>query len=59
MLLALIHATEGVFWFLLLTTATEFLSGWLRQRRVIVALDSAMGAIFIGFGLKLAFEKAR
>lgn len=59
MLLALIHATEGVFWFLLLTIATEFLSGWLRHRWVIVALDSAMGAIFVGFGLKLAFEKAR
>jgi threonine/homoserine/homoserine lactone efflux protein len=59
MLLALIHATEGVFWFLLLTTSTEFLSGWLRQRWVIVALDSAMGVIFVGFGLKFAFEKAR
>ena len=59
MLLALIHATEGVFWFLLLTSATELLSGWLRQRRVVVALDSAMGAIFIAFGLKLACDKAR
>jgi threonine/homoserine/homoserine lactone efflux protein len=59
MLLALIHATEGLLWFLLLTNATELLSGWLRQRRVIMALDGAMGAIFIGFGLRLAFEKAR
>jgi threonine/homoserine/homoserine lactone efflux protein len=24
-----------------------------------MAIDSAMGAIFIGFGLKLTFEKAR
>jgi threonine/homoserine/homoserine lactone efflux protein len=59
MLLALIHATEGILWFLLLTNATELLSGWLKQRRVVMALDSAMGAIFIGFGLKLAFDKAR
>jgi threonine/homoserine/homoserine lactone efflux protein len=59
MLLALIHAIEGLLWFLLLTNATELLSGWLRQRRVVIALDSAMGAIFIGFGLKLAFDKAR
>jgi len=59
LLLALIHATEGLLWFLLLTNATELLSGWLKQRRVIMALDSAMGAIFIGFGLKLAFDKAR
>ena len=58
-LLALIHATEGLCWFLLLTNATELLSGWLKQRRVIMALDSAMGAVFIGFGLKLAFDKAR
>jgi len=58
-LLALIHATEGVLWFLLLTNATELISSWLRQRRVVVALDSMMGAIFIGFGLKLVFDKAR
>ena len=58
-LLALIHAIEGLLWFLLLTNATEILSGWLRQRRVVMALDSAMGAIFIGFGLRLALDKAR
>jgi threonine/homoserine/homoserine lactone efflux protein len=59
MLLALIHATEGILWFLPLANSTELLSSWLRQRRVVVALDSAMGAIFITFGLKLAFDKAR
>ena len=58
-LLASIHATEGILWFLLLTNATELLSGWLRQRRVVMALDSAMGAIFIAFSLKLALDKAR
>jgi threonine/homoserine/homoserine lactone efflux protein len=58
-LLAVIHAMEGLLWFLLLTNATEFLSGWLRRRRVVMALDSAMGAIFIGFGLRLALDKAR
>lgn len=58
-LLALIHATEGILWFLLLTSATKFFSGWLKRCRVVMALDSAMGAIFIAFGLKLAFEKAR
>jgi threonine/homoserine/homoserine lactone efflux protein len=58
-LLALIHATEGFLWFLLLANATESLSGWLRQRRVVMALDTAMGAIFIAFGLRLAFDKAR
>jgi threonine/homoserine/homoserine lactone efflux protein len=58
-LLASIHATEGLLWFLLLTNATEFLSGWLRRRRVVMALDTAMGAVLIGFGLRLAFDKAR
>jgi threonine/homoserine/homoserine lactone efflux protein len=58
-LLALIHATEGLLWFLLLTSATEILSSWLRHRPVVMALDSAMGAIFIAFGLKLALDKAR
>jgi threonine/homoserine/homoserine lactone efflux protein len=58
-LLALIHATEGLLWFLLLANATELLSSWLRQRRVVMALDSAIGAIFIGCGLRLALEKAR
>jgi threonine/homoserine/homoserine lactone efflux protein len=58
-LLASIHAAEGLLWFLLLTNATDWLSSWLKQRRVVMALDSAMGAIFIWFGLKLAFEKAR
>ena len=59
MLLALIHATEGILWFLLLANTTKLLSGWLRQRRVVMGLDSAMGAVFIAFGLKLAFDKAR
>jgi threonine/homoserine/homoserine lactone efflux protein len=58
-LLAFIHALEGLLWFLLLTNATELLSGWLKQRRVVTALDTAMAAVFIGFGLKLAFDKAR
>ncbi len=56
-LLALIHAIEGLLWFLLLTNATELLSTWLKRRRVVMALDSAMGAIFIGFGFKIAFER--
>jgi threonine/homoserine/homoserine lactone efflux protein len=58
-LLALIHATEGLLWFLLLTNATGLLSRWLKRRSVVRTLDSAMGAIFITLGLRLAFDKAR
>src|SRR6266481_5407051 len=59
MLLASIHATEGILWFLLITNATEFFSSWLRRRRVVTALDGAVGALLIAFGVKLAFDKAR
>jgi threonine/homoserine/homoserine lactone efflux protein len=58
-LLASIHAAEGLLWFLLLANATKFFSSWLKRRRVVMAFDSAMGAVFIGFGLKLAFDRAR
>jgi threonine/homoserine/homoserine lactone efflux protein len=58
-LLASIHAAEGLLWFLLLTNATKLFSSWLKRRRVGMAFDSAMGAVFIGFGLKLAFDRAR
>jgi threonine/homoserine/homoserine lactone efflux protein len=58
MLLASIHATQGILWFLLITNATEFFSIWPRRRRVVVALDGAMAAVFLAFGLKLAFDKA-
>jgi len=58
-LLTLIHATEGLLWFLLLTNTTELMSSWLKQRRVVMALDSVMGAVLIAFGLKLALDKAR
>jgi threonine/homoserine/homoserine lactone efflux protein len=58
-LLASIHAAEGLLWFLLLTNATKFFSSWLKRRRVAMAFDSAMGAVFIGFGLKLAFDRVR
>jgi threonine/homoserine/homoserine lactone efflux protein len=59
MLLASIHATEGILWFLVLANATELPSSWLRRRRVVAALDCAMGAILIAFGLRLAFDKTR
>jgi threonine/homoserine/homoserine lactone efflux protein len=59
MLLALIHATEGLLWFLLLTSATGFFSSWLKRRGTVMVLDSAMGAVLIAFGLKLAFDKTR
>ena len=37
----------------------KFFSSWIKRRRVVMAFDSAMAAVFIGFGLKLAFDRAR
>lgn len=57
MLLAAIHATEGILWFLLLTLATRPLSAWLRRPRAARTLDRTTGAVLIGFGLKLVLDK--
>ncbi len=55
-LLASIHAAEGVLWVSALTAATRQVAGFLRRRWVAASLDRVTGAILIGFGLKLAFE---
>jgi threonine/homoserine/homoserine lactone efflux protein len=53
MLLATIHAAEGLLWFTLLTLATARLSGWLDRPGVARALDRATGLVFVGFALAL------
>jgi threonine/homoserine/homoserine lactone efflux protein len=59
MLLAAIHATEGILWFCLLTLATRPLSRWLRRPLVAQTLDRAMGTAFVGFGLGLVLDSRR
>jgi len=59
LLLASIHATEGILWFAVLVTATRSLTSILQKPKVAKSLNRATGAIFIGFGAKLLFEKAR
>ncbi len=59
MLLATIHATEGVLWFAALTLATRPLSNWLRRPGVAKTLDRATGVVFIGFGLELVLDRRR
>ena len=59
MLLAAIHATEGILWFCLLTLATRPLSRWLRRPRVAQTLHRTMGAAFVGFGLGLVLDNRR
>jgi threonine/homoserine/homoserine lactone efflux protein len=59
MLLASIHATEGILWFVVLVTATRSFSSILQKPEVAKSLNRATGAIFTGFGAKLLFEKTR
>lgn len=59
MLLAGIHATEGILWFAALTLATRPLSSWLRRPRVAKTLDRATGVVLVGFGLELVFDSRR
>jgi threonine/homoserine/homoserine lactone efflux protein len=59
MLLAAIHATEGILWFALLTLATRPLSRWLRKPSVAPMLDRATGTVFVGFGVGLLLDNRR
>jgi threonine/homoserine/homoserine lactone efflux protein len=59
MLLASIHVTEGILWFALLISSTAALATWLRRPRVATAIDRTTGAVLIGFGAALLFEKSR
>jgi threonine/homoserine/homoserine lactone efflux protein len=58
-LLACIHATEGILWFSVLTLATRPLARWLKRPRVVQTLDRATGTVLIGFGLALVFDRRR
>jgi len=59
MLLAAIHATEGILWFLVLILATRPLSRWLRRPSVAKTLDRATGTVLVGFGLGLVLDRQR
>jgi threonine/homoserine/homoserine lactone efflux protein len=58
-LLAAIHALEGVLWFALLIAAIRPLTAALRQPRVVRALDRITGGVLIAFGLKLILDARR
>jgi threonine/homoserine/homoserine lactone efflux protein len=59
MLLAAIHAIEGILWFVVLTLATRPLSRWLRRPPVARTLDRATGTVLVGFGLGLVLDHRR
>ena len=58
-LLACIHAAEGILWFSMLTLAMRPLARWLKRPIVVQTLDRATGTVLIGFGLALVFDRRR
>jgi threonine/homoserine/homoserine lactone efflux protein len=57
MILAGIHAVEGLLWFALLVLATRPLTRWLKRPRVAKGLDRATGVVFVGFGVGLLLDR--
>jgi len=58
-LLAAIHAFEGILWFAALIMATRPLAAMLRRPSVVRALDRITGGVLIAFGLKLVLDAER
>jgi threonine/homoserine/homoserine lactone efflux protein len=57
--LTTIHAVLGLIWFVLLISATRPISRFLRKSGVVTRLDQITGALFIGFGIRLALAERR
>ncbi|PWC91128.1 LysE family translocator [Azospirillum sp. TSO5] len=58
-LLAAVHAVEGILWFAALIAATQPLAAMLRRPSMVRALDRITGGVLIAFGLKLVFDPRR
>jgi threonine/homoserine/homoserine lactone efflux protein len=56
LLLAAVHAGEGLVWFALLATATARFRLVLARERVRRALARVTGTVLVGFGLRLALD---
>ena len=56
-LLAAIHGVLGAIWFAALIAATAPLKRWLQRQAVVRWLDRVTGAVFVGFGLRLALDR--
>ena len=54
MLLASIHAAEGIAWFAVLVMTMGRIRRWLRRDSIRRTLDRLTALVFIGFGAKLA-----
>jgi threonine/homoserine/homoserine lactone efflux protein len=56
--LTAIHVLLGAIWLGLLIAATQPLSQVLKRAAVVRWLDRLTGGVFLGFGVRLAFERA-
>jgi threonine/homoserine/homoserine lactone efflux protein len=56
-LLAAVHAVIGAAWLACLIGATRPIAGALKKAAVVRWLDRATGGVFLGFGVRLAFER--
>jgi threonine/homoserine/homoserine lactone efflux protein len=56
-LLAILHGALGICWFAVLIAATRPVAAALSRREVARWLDRITGGVFVGFGLRLAFER--
>jgi threonine/homoserine/homoserine lactone efflux protein len=56
-LLATIHVLLGLIWFAVLISATVPMGRLLRRPPFVKAMDRFAGAVFVGFGAKLALTK--
>lgn len=56
-LLAILHDAMGAVWFAILIGATRPIAGALQKASVIRWLDRLTGGVFLGFGVRLAFER--
>jgi threonine/homoserine/homoserine lactone efflux protein len=57
-LLALVHVGLGLAWFTLLIGATRPIASALQRPGVVRWLDRLTGGVFMGFGVRLALERA-
>lgn len=56
-LLALIHAIEGIVWFVALVLLTQPIARWLRHPRTRTVLNRITGGVFIFFGVRLVLAR--
>jgi len=59
MLLAGIHWVEGMVWLSTVALLVARMRAWITKPRVRRSIEAATGAILVGFGVRLALERAR